>query len=227
MRQDKWVQEGKLWNMSQLHLFWSRVNITVGSKSRPKLNINQDHHLIEPLLPPEWLFRSYPEVFSKGHLCQAFCWCLVPKSCLTLCDPMDCSPPGFFVHGILQARTLEWVAISSSKGSSQPRDQSHVSCIPCIGRWILYLWATREAWITACLIISLFFKAEKYSFVCRHYTVFNHSSVDGRLVCFELLMTLNNTAMNIQRRQWHPTPVLLPGKSRGQRSLVGCGPWGR
>ena len=43
-------------------------------------------------------------------------------SCLTLCDPMDCSPPGFSVPGILQARILEWVAIFSSRGYSQPRD---------------------------------------------------------------------------------------------------------
>ena len=47
--------------------------------------------------------------------------------CLTLYNPMDYSPPGFSVHGILQARILEWVAISSSRGSSQPRDQSCVS----------------------------------------------------------------------------------------------------
>ena len=46
----------------------------------------------------------------------------VAQSCLTLCDPMDCSPPGSSVHGILQARTLEWVAMPSSRGSSQPRD---------------------------------------------------------------------------------------------------------
>ena len=44
----------------------------------------------------------------------------------TLCNPMDCSPPGSSVPGILQARILEWVAISSSRGSSQPRDQTHV-----------------------------------------------------------------------------------------------------
>ena len=47
----------------------------------------------------------------------------------TLCDPMDCSPPGSSVHGIPQSRLLEWVAISFSKGSSQPRDQTWVSCI--------------------------------------------------------------------------------------------------
>ena len=49
------------------------------------------------------------------------------QSCLTLCNPMDCSPPGSSVHGILQARILEWVAIPSSTGSSQLRDQTLVS----------------------------------------------------------------------------------------------------
>ena len=51
------------------------------------------------------------------------------QSCLTLCHPIDCSPAGSSVHGILQARILEWVAISSSRESSQPRDQSHISCM--------------------------------------------------------------------------------------------------
>ena len=51
------------------------------------------------------------------------------QSCLTLCDPVDCSPPDSSVHGILQARILEWVAISFSRGSSQPRDQTWVSRI--------------------------------------------------------------------------------------------------
>ena len=46
----------------------------------------------------------------------------VAQSCPTLCDPMDCSPPGSSVHGIFQARVLEWVAISFSRGSSQPKD---------------------------------------------------------------------------------------------------------
>ena len=46
----------------------------------------------------------------------------VAQSCPTLCDPMDCSPPGFSVHGIFQAWILEWVAISFSRGSSQPRE---------------------------------------------------------------------------------------------------------
>ena len=62
--------------------------------------------------------------------------------CLTLCDPKDCSPPGSSVHGILQARILEWVAISCSRGSSWPRDWTHVSYISCIDRWVLYHFTT-------------------------------------------------------------------------------------
>ena len=53
----------------------------------------------------------------------------VAQSCPTLSDSMDCSPPGSSVHGIFQARVLEWVAIFFSKRSSQPRDQTHDSCI--------------------------------------------------------------------------------------------------
>ena len=53
---------------------------------------------------------------------------LVPQSCQTLSDPMDCSPPGSSVHAVLQARILEWVAISFSTGSSRARDQTWVSC---------------------------------------------------------------------------------------------------
>ena len=68
--------------------------------------------------------------------------CSVAKSCLTLRDPMDCSLPGSSAHGIFQARILEWVAVSFSRGSSQPRDQI---CISCIDRWILYHCANWEA----------------------------------------------------------------------------------
>ena len=53
----------------------------------------------------------------------------VAQSCLTLCNPLDCSPPGSSVHGISQARMLEWVAISFCRRSSRLRDQTHVSCI--------------------------------------------------------------------------------------------------
>ena len=65
----------------------------------------------------------------------------VAQLCPTLCDPMDCSPPGSSIHGILQARVLEWVAISFSRWSSRPRDWTWVSRI--VGRRFA-IWATRE-----------------------------------------------------------------------------------
>ena len=71
------------------------------------------------------------------------CVCvLVTQLCPTLCDPMDCSPPGSSVHGILQARILEWVAILFSSAYFQHRDQTQASCIA--GRFFT-IWATREA----------------------------------------------------------------------------------
>ena len=70
--------------------------------------------------------------------------CSVAQLCVTLCDPIRCSLPGS-VCGILQARILEWVAIFSFRGFSWHRDQTRVSCISCIGRQLLYHWATGEA----------------------------------------------------------------------------------
>ena len=61
--------------------------------------------------------------------------------CLTLCDPLDCSLQVFSIHGIFQAKLLEWVAISPSRGCSQPRDRT---CVSCIDKRILYYCATWE-----------------------------------------------------------------------------------
>ena len=82
------------------------------------------------------------------------CACLVARSCLTHCDPMDCSPLGSSVHGISQARILEWVAISFSRGSFWPRDWTWVSCI---GRQILYHWATRKAHYSIYYLLTCYF----------------------------------------------------------------------
>ena len=75
-----------------------------------------------------------------------------PHSCPALRDPMDCSPSGSSVPGILQVRILEWVAMASSRGSSWPRDPIHVSCT-C--SQILHCWATREASHRWCYWASL------------------------------------------------------------------------
>ena len=72
------------------------------------------------------------------------CVCMSSCSFLfeTLCDPMNCSPPSSSVHGVFQTRIVGWVAIFYSKGSAQPRDQTHVSCMSCNGRRILYCCTT-------------------------------------------------------------------------------------
>ena len=76
------------------------------------------------------MFKSYKTV--RRELKALKSESEVAQSCPTLCNPMDCSLPGSSVHGIFQARVLEWVAISFSRGSSQPRDQTWVSLI--VGR---------------------------------------------------------------------------------------------
>ena len=82
----------------------------------------------------------------------------VAQSCPTLCDPMDCSPPGFSFHGIFQAWVLEWGTISFPRGSSRPRDWTQVSHIAGRG---FTIWATREAGRkgeeikTTCLVLLL------------------------------------------------------------------------
>ena len=82
------------------------------------------------LLATFWVSKTSERNFSKllfdvlAVQSLSHVWCF--------CDPIDCSPPGSPVHKILQARMLEWVSISSSRGSSRPRGQIHVSCISCI-----------------------------------------------------------------------------------------------
>ena len=95
---------------------------------------------------PEGLLEVGPAVFEDSvlvpaeslvslwnSLCVCVCVCVcVHQSFPMLCDPMDCSPPGSSVHGIFQARILQWVATPFSQGSFRPRDRTHVSCVSCI-----------------------------------------------------------------------------------------------
>ena len=77
--------------------------------------------------------QTHNEISS--HTCKKVCMC--DQLCPTFYDPMDCSSPGSSVHGIFQARKLEWVAISSSRGSSWPRDRTSFSWVSHISRQIL------------------------------------------------------------------------------------------
>ena len=121
----------------------------------------------------------------------------VTQLCTTLCDPMDHT-----VHGILQARILEWVAFSFSRGSSQPRDQT---------------WGSH--------IAGGFLLPDKPQE--KPTRVFPGGS-DSKSNCLQgQRPTFNPWVGKIPwRRKRPPTPVLLPWKSHGQRSLVGYSPWG-
>ena len=83
------------------------------------------HHTWGSLTGAWWWWRSRPFIVCMHAMLQL---------CTTPWDAMDCSPPGSSVSGILQARTLEWVAVPSFRGSSQPKDQIHISYVSCIGR---------------------------------------------------------------------------------------------
>ena len=86
-----------------------------------------------------WLLDQYSNAISCMVGLE---WSEVAQSCPTLCDPMDSSLPGSAIHGVFQARILEWAATSFSRGSSQPRDRTWVSCI---ADRCFTVWATREA----------------------------------------------------------------------------------
>ena len=84
-------------------------------------------------------FFGKKNVKKERHLCSHACLCTQSlQSCPTLFDPMDYNPPCSSVHGILQARILEWVAMPSSRGSSPPGDWTHVCLCLLHCRWILY-----------------------------------------------------------------------------------------
>ena len=92
------------------------------------------------LMQGTWVPSLVGELRFRVCVCVCASVGSAAQSCPTLCDPTDCSSPGSSVHGILQARILEWVAIPFSRGSSQPRDQTQASCIA--GRffivWVQY-----------------------------------------------------------------------------------------
>ena len=92
------------------------------------------------LLITQVTFNNTILLIFEARLCVCVCVCVCARAQLypTLCSPMDYSPPSSAVHGISQARILEKVALLSSRGSSQPKDQTHISGISCTGRRTLY-----------------------------------------------------------------------------------------
>ena len=92
--------------------------------------------------------------YSQNGMLTVLLVCSVSQSCPTLCDSIDCSSSA---HGISQARILEWVSISSSRGSSRPREQTCISCVSCISKQTLYHCTTWEAqdYFIALLLLTL------------------------------------------------------------------------
>ena len=136
----------------------------------------------------------------------------VAQSCPTICNPLD-----YTVHGILQARILEWVAVPFSRVTSQPRDRTQVSCITGI---FFTSWAIR---------------AEKA--MAPHSSTFAWkipwTQEPGRLQSMGSLRVGHDWVTSLSlftfvrwRRKRQPTPVFLPGESQGWGSLVGCRLWG-
>ena len=119
-----WVLSFKpAFSLSSLRLFSSSLLSAIRVESSACLKVLV--FLPAVLIPA--CASSSPEFLMMSSACAVLC--LVPQSHLTLCDPVDCSPPGSSVHGILQARILEWVAMPSSRESRQPRNRTQISCI--------------------------------------------------------------------------------------------------
>ena len=126
---------------TQIHVHWVGDAIQpshpLWSPSPPAFNLSQHHSLFKCISSSHQVAKVL--AFQLQH--QWSDLSEVAQLCPTLCNPMDCSLPGSSVHGIFQARVLEWIAISFSRGSSLPRDRTRVSRI--VDRRFT-VWATRE-----------------------------------------------------------------------------------
>ena len=145
------------------------------------------------------------------------CACVLTLLCPTLYNPMDCSLPGSSVHGILSARILEWGAMSSSRGSSQPRDPTQVSHIT---GWFSTSWATREALQDLCRyqnlwILKSFIENGVINTVCPLYPRMQNS----------LMQRTNCTGQDSSHHQSYP-PYLFGNQTRTTNTMVRVGfPW--
>ena len=122
----------QLWKLAQIHVHWVSDAIQLSHPLSSHYLILCHPILLHALLDCKEILVKLIKIESESDITQ---------SCPTLCDPMECSLPCSSIHGIFQARVLEWIAISFSRGSSGPRDWTWVSHIT--GRHFT-IWATRE-----------------------------------------------------------------------------------
>ena len=132
-------------HLSNLSSFWN-LNLSSCSFKSFSLSPSPPFQLSHSLILPCQVFlvifpNNVPITISQIYCTSVYVssYIFVPSrfSHVQLCNPMDCSLPGSFVHGILQARILEWVAIPSSNGSCPSRDRTCISCVSCIDRQVL------------------------------------------------------------------------------------------
>ena len=142
----------------------------------------------------------------------------VAQSCLTCCDPMDCSLPDFSVHGFLQARILEWVAVPNP--GIEPRSPT-LQADSLLSKPFILIGISILAPSMAPHSSTLAWKipwTEEPGVL---------QSLGSLRVGHDWMTSLSLFTFMHWRRQWQPTPVFLPGESQGWRSLVGCPLWGR
>ena len=153
-------------NKDRLYSAGSYINIvswqlqSAGSQSRTRLS-------------------NRAELIQENNLKKNMC----AQSHLIPGDLMDHRSPGSSFQGIFQARTLEWVAISSSRGSSRPRDWTCISCIPCIGRQIIYHSATSEVLILHLIVARMTRNQKKKTYTYRFSCVRAQSLQSGLTLC--------------------------------------------
>ena len=134
--------------MSPFMALWARMPTSLSGTTEVGSLLQLCPYLLPSPPPPSLTLPTYLGLHPTESTCSLgsslmACGaggrvCVYVFSCIQLCDPMDCSPPGSSVHGILQARILEWVAISFSRESSRPSDRTHVSYIA--GRFFIKGW---------------------------------------------------------------------------------------
>ena len=142
--------DGEAWQAAVHGVAQSRIRLKrLGSsdlKQHKFLIVRQKSDGGLPRVKSRYQLGFVPFLEAVGEKCvcvcveKCVCVCVHVHSraelCLTLCNPMDCSSPDSSVHET-EASILEWVAVSFSRGSSQPRDRTHISCVSCFGRQIL------------------------------------------------------------------------------------------
>ena len=119
---------------------WAHWKVDKNASWHPQSKSSCSHKLLLSAIGRRFWMILLNKCFNTWLILRRPCMRAKLLSYVWLCDPVDCSLSGFSVHGIFQARILEWVAMPLSRGPSQPRAQTHVCWVSCIGSWILCHW---------------------------------------------------------------------------------------